>query len=155
MPNLFRGSRGPALSIVNGYSAGGASIAGLNGAGNFNCSVITAPGAYSATPNTFQTVLSHTGRGCINVLNVYSTNATARTIRLRLTLDGNVVFDATSNSISAANTGMLVVGVLNTTFLDMQPIDYNESLLIEVASSVASDAAANIALGISRETWVN
>lgn len=155
MPNLFRGSRGPILTIVNQFSAGGASTGSLNGAGNFNCAIITAPGAYSLTPNTLQTVLSHTGRGCLNVLNVYATNATPRTIRLRLTLDGNVVFDATSNSISVANTGMNVVGMLNTSFLDMQPLDYNESLLIEVASSVASDAAANIALGISRETWVS
>lgn len=155
MPMLFRAPYGPPSAIINAYSSGGVSLASLDGLVNFGCVRLQAAGAYSVTPNTLQTILSHTGRGRVNVLNVFAGNATARTIRLKLTVDGVVIFDATSNSISATATGMMVIGVLNSSFIELQPIDYNESLLIECASSVSNDAASNIQLGISRETWVS
>lgn len=155
MPNLFRGSYGPPATIVNAYSAGGVSTSSLGAGPSLNTVEVTAGSAYSASAGTLQTVISHTGRGRLNALAVYAKNATARTIRLQLTIDGTVVFNATSNSISASGTGMMVVGVVSTSTLVMQPIDYNESLLIEVASSVSSDAAANIGLAVNRETWVS
>lgn len=153
MPVLFKGANGPVASIINAFSAGGVSTTGLAAGPTFGALAVTAASAYSATPGTLQTVISHTGRGRVNVLNIYATNATPRDLRLKLTIDGTVVFDATSNSVSASGSGMFVVGVLTTSTVIYQPIDYQESLLIEVASSVASDAAANIALGVLRETW--
>lgn len=151
MPVLFKGANGPVASIINAFSAGGVSTSSL--AAGSGALAVTAASAYSATPGTLQSVISHTGRGRLNALNIYATNVTPRTLRLKLTIDGTVVFDATSNSVSASGSGMFVVGVLTTSTVIYQPIDYQESLLIEVASSVASDAAANIALGVLRETW--
>ena len=160
MPVLFKGASGPVASIINAFSAGGVSTSSLTAGSGHGAAQVTAPGAYSSTPGTLQTVISHTGRGRVNVLNIFATNVTARTLRLKLTIDGTVVFDATSNSVSAIGYGMCVVGELTSGTIGLtagtiayQPIDYQESLLVEVASSVASDAAANIALGVLRETW--
>lgn len=146
---------GPVATIVNGFSAGGTSTTSVAASAAQATVEVQAAGAYSATPGTLQTLLAHTGRGRINLLTVYAKNATARTLRLKLTIDGVAIFDATSNSVSASATGMVVVGVYGSAVNEFQPIDYNESLLIEVASSVASDAAANIGIAVNRETWVS
>ncbi len=156
MPVLFQSGNGPVASIVNAYSAGGTNSGAVIAAGvASNTALVTAAGAYTA--NTLQSVISHTGRGRVNLLTVYSRDATARTLRCKVTIDGVSVFDATSSSISTLSHGVVVVGALvgvGTPFLGYQPIDYQESLVIEVASSL-SEAAANVGIGVNRETWAS
>ena len=155
MPVLFKSGNGPVASIINAFSAGGTSVTSLSSGATTGSLTVNAGGAYSGTPGTLQTIISHTGRGRVNVLNAYATNATARTIRVKITVDGTVVFDATSASVSASGAGMKIIGSLDSSAVVYQPIDYQESLLIEAASSVGSDAAANIAFGVVRETWAS
>lgn len=156
MPMLFRSPYGPPATIVNAFSAGGVATDFSMAASATNTLVeVQAPGAYTA--NTLQTIISHTGRGRVNLLNVYTKNATSRTLRLKLTVDGAVIFDATSSAIESAGFGVQVLGGIDTLGggpLSYQPIDYNESLLIEVASSL-SEAASNVGIGVNRETWVS
>ena len=93
-------------SIVNRYSAGSLSDA-LAIAANTGAKEILS-GALTA--DTFATALSISGAGWIDLLYIYTKDATARTIGLKLTLDGTIVFNAVSNAISAGATGMMVVG---------------------------------------------
>jgi hypothetical protein len=94
----------------------------------------------ATTADTLKTALSNTGRGRLLLLGAYSIDATSRTIRLKVTLDGAVVIDATSAAIASGNSGVLVLGqMVAPTYAVGHPIDYQSSLLIEFASSVASE----------------
>lgn len=156
MPMLFRSPYGPPASIINAYSAGSAATAFNISASTANTMVeVQAPGAYTA--GTLQTIISHTGRGRVNMLNVYTKNGTSRTLRLKLTVDGTVIFDATSSAIASNGFGVQVLGGIDTVGggpLSLQPVDYNESLLVEVASSL-SEAANLVGIGVNRETWAS
>jgi hypothetical protein len=51
-----------------------------------------------------------------------------------------MIIDATSAAIAAGNSGIFVIGhPVATTYAVGHPIDYQSSLLIEFASSVASE----------------
>ena len=156
MPNLFRSTYGPPTAILNFYSSGSVSSgASIASAGASNTREVLAGAGYTA--NRLQTVITHTGRGCVNLLTAYSKDSTARTIRVRVTIDGAVVFDATSSSIATLNHGMVPIGSHTgggSAFLEFQRVEYNESLLVEVASSL-TEAAGNIGVGVNRETWVS
>jgi hypothetical protein len=92
-------------SITNGWSTSG-------WAGLANAAVLGGRSldSGSTTANTLKTIFSATGGGVIHGLIARSNNATSRTIRARLTLDGVVVFDSTSAAIASANAGGIVVG---------------------------------------------
>jgi len=156
MPVLFQPSAGPVASIVNYYSSGGvASTFAINATDRTMLQEVAAGGAFTA--GTLQTIVSHTGRGRLNMLTVHSTNATSRTLRCKVTVDGTVVFDATSSAVTTSNYGLIVNGSIDGSgqgAMQFQPIDYQESLLIEVASSL-SEAAANVGIGVNRETWAS
>src|SRR5574340_415716 len=100
--NQFMGADSPPKSIVNRFSGGGVSIASINA---YFAEKEILSGALTA--NTLKTLLSISGAGALKMLTVYTKDATARTLRLKITIDGVVVFDATSNSITAANSGLV------------------------------------------------
>ena len=94
----------PATSIVNAFSGGGYSVAQYPaGFGK----LITC-GALEAA--VYGEVLSVVGAGFINLLSVVAGDASARTIGVKVEIDGVSVFDAVSNSIAAINKGMVVIG---------------------------------------------
>jgi hypothetical protein len=64
------------------------------------------------------------------------------------------VFDATSNAIASGTNGIVPVGYYSTVGVAPQQIDYQSSLLVEVASSL-SEAAANVGIAVNRETWAS
>lgn len=151
MPVLFKGSSGPVASIINLFSGGGVSTSfTLSPAGSINY-VEVLSGAVTAA--TLKTMVSHTGRGRINALVAYTKDVTSRTVRCKVTVDGVVIFDATSNAIANAGYGMVVVGNVATNQVWFQPIDYQESLLIEIASSLTE--TDKVAIGVNRETWAS
>lgn len=90
------------------------------------------------TADTLATVYSHIGSGSINFLAVYANNTTAREIRVKLTLDGIVVYDNISASISATGSGLKPIGIFNYVLpaIALEPIAYNESILVEISSSL-------------------
>jgi hypothetical protein len=121
-------------SMQNLYPAAGATAA-LSGA---------------MTAATLKTALSITGRGRINWAAIYCNDATARTLRMKITVDGSVIRDTTSASISTANGGFVGLGggFYNGTFATAvfyQPVRFGESLLIEIASSVSETDKATFA----------
>lgn len=96
------------------------------------------------TANTLSTALSLNGPGVLKVAAVQCQDATARTLRLQVTLDGTVVFDATSASIYKSGSGIFAVGFpVDTTSgtaeasTGFEAISFKYSCVIKIASSVS------------------
>lgn len=138
MSNVSRQPIGPITprAIVNFDSQGGQAL--QSGVGNpINCQKF-ASGALVA--NTLAAQINVTGGGVINFLRAYVNDSTTRTLRCRLTLDGVVVFDATSAPCGTANSGMQIVGGLaisGSWSAEMDQIPFSKSFKFEVASSLS------------------
>jgi len=106
-------------------------------------STLAASGAVSAlsgsmTSATLKTLLSISGvGGRVTQLTFRTADATARTIRVKIVVDGTTVCDATSTSITTINEGGVFAGQRSgTTVLILPPIVWNSTIVIEYASSV-------------------
>lgn len=108
------------------------------------------------TANTLATVLSLTGPGEVPLLTSYTKDATVRTVRTVVIVDGVTVFDFTSASIGVAKRGAIVAGQLvgvpgGATYYVTQgnPIRFSVSLVVQQASNLTETdkiALAYIAL---------
>lgn len=106
------------------------------------------------TANTLATVLSLTGPGEVPLLTSYTKDATVRTVRTVVIVDGVTVFDSTSASIGVANRGAIVAGELAGTsgayyVTQGNPIRFSVSLVVQQASNLTETdkiALAYIAL---------
>ena len=89
--------------------------------------------------NTLKTIVSLTGSGVVNVFSCSGQDATARTHRLTCTIDGVVVYDATTASVAAVNSGIGLIGAASGTGLvpSYDQIVFNSSFLVEYASSLS------------------
>lgn len=97
------------------------------------------------TANTLVTALSLSGQGAISLLGCAGVDVTSRTHRLKVTLDGTVIFDATSNAFTTAGGCHMAIGgfIPNaSTFATpiFEQLTFNSSLLVEYASSVTETA---------------
>lgn len=95
----------------------------------------------AVTANTLKTLFNLTGTGGrISKLSIRTADATARTIRLVVTVDGAVVYDFTSASVSINNSGAFVAGKAGaegSVHLDRQPeIVFTTSCKVEFASNL-------------------
>jgi len=94
----------------------------------------------SMTAATLKTLLNISGSSVnLTQLTFRTADATARTIQVKITIDGFVACNATSASISAANTGCVISGSAAPNAGDaiiLPPIKANSTLLIEYASSL-------------------
>lgn len=109
---------------------------------------VVATGALTA--NTLSTILSLSGKGVISYLGALPVDTTSRTHRFKVTLDGTVIYDATSSATTAVTRLMNVIGQIyqpaaNSSVVVTEPIFFNTSLLIEYASSVSETAKTTIA----------
>lgn len=101
--------------------------------------IYTNSGTTSGTGNLL-TLLNVTGsKSRLNSLFFYAVDATSRDVRVRITLDGTVVFDSTRN-VAGANQVMLAVGSPSGTGLAFQPVDALSSLRVEYACSLSESA---------------
>lgn len=143
LSSLGFGSAIPTKQIVNQFSSGGVSVASINSGGNFARTLNSG----ALTAGTLSTLVTVTGSGMLPYLVAYTNNATARTIRVVLIIDGVTVFDATSDSISATGRGMAVVGCNTATGFtaDGEPARFNSSCVIRVASSLTETDNIGIA----------
>lgn len=126
----FAGQR-PTRSITNGVSSSGwiaSPSVSSTGGRVLNSGALTA--------NTLKTIFSATGGGVIHSLVVRSQDATSRTIRARLTLDGVVVFDSTSGAIATTGAGGLIVGGVTGSNASQSAAVFAASAVFEVASSL-------------------
>ena len=140
------GVPGVPSSIVNAQSSG--TPAGIPLPGNFTLynATILNPGALTA--NTLKTALSISGKGRLSFVGVRTGDATSRTLRLKITLDGVVAFDSTSSAITTFSHGILAIGSLTIAGANYWPIPsdvyFNNSALVEVASSLTETSLVNV-----------
>ena len=96
----------------------------------------------AVTAGVLKTVLSISGTaGRMPMLLVGSANATSRTIRCRVTVDGQAspyAFDSTTTDNESNNIGIAVAGYYNTTSggIPDNVITWSNSIVVEVASSL-------------------
>ena len=126
---------------VSGLLNGGAStLVYANTGAAANCASVSV-GTLSA--GVLKKVLSISGKGRINFLMALENGVGPYNNQIKVTLDGTVIFDKTV-SISQ-NYGVIAVGygagAGTAEFLAMhQPIQFESSLLVEIASSSASSS---------------
>lgn len=135
----FTGGRNQVASIVNRWSSGTPAGDNLDtGASGINKGVANlTSGALTAA--TLATVLNISGRGTLNFCAAKSVDATSRTIRLQVTIDGRVIFNTTTAAIAAVGSGLIAVGNITTSSDQtalFQPISFNTSCLVQIASSL-------------------
>jgi len=134
----FLGS-GPTTAVVNFFSSGGVRSSVTLVASQHNNAKEELSGALVA--NTLKTLLTVTGGGSVPYLACYPMDTTSRSVRMEVTADGVVVFDATSNAAGVtAGFGILAAGCAGTgQAMHGDPITFNSSLVVKVATSVASE----------------
>ena len=99
----------------------------------------------SLTANTLATMFSFSGAISVSQLAFKVNNATARTMRIRIVVDGIEVFNRTSTTIATANYGAHFAGISDansaTGEFILPPIVATESLLIQWASNLTEASA--------------
>ena len=149
MSNLNQFIGEPAVtSIVNGFSDAGATAIGFDLIDNAHVTKAVTSGALTA--NTLDSVLNITGGGgYLDFLWMASGDATSRTHRMKITIDGTVVMDSTSAAVATAKRGFIVVGqaawysTINPQPI-FTPVRFNSSCLVEYASSLTETDKTNM-----------
>lgn len=101
----------------------------------------------AVTAGTLKTALTVTGAGCLQFVLVTTTDNTPRTLRTKITLDGNVVYDYTTGNITSADAGIHAIGAgNNTNMIIYEQVFFNRSCLVEFASSLSETDKQNIHL---------
>lgn len=93
------------------------------------------------TAGALKTAYSATGKGRLNFFAVGTNDATSRTIRIKVTVNGSsVLFDKTSTALAANGALVAAIGAVNPSVsgypVTFQSIDYSNGILIEFASSL-------------------
>lgn len=106
------------------------------------------------TANTLVDLLNESGSaGQIDQLSITTNDAAARTIRVVFTVDGVVILDATSASISTTNAGGFWAGVRSgATTLQLPPINYTNSIRIQYASNLTETGKFTTGLAYQKVT---
>ncbi len=126
------------LAIINQFSSGASATASNAMQGQGGPKAVLS-GALTA--NILVTSLNISGAGSLFFLGVSTQDTTSRTIRAKLTLDGVVVFDATSSAISTTADGIILVGtvLVNASGLGFcyGNIPFQNSCVLQIASSLS------------------
>lgn len=93
----------------------------------------------SVTSTTLTAAVNYTGKGVLEFACVQSGSSPAVQKRLKITIDGNVVFDA--NAAVQANAALAAVGVLGGNSVGLGAVPFKSSLLIEYASVTTAELA--------------
>jgi hypothetical protein len=136
---LLGGNR-PPTAIINGTSSGGIIQGSINPNGAAK-SILSG----AMTANVMVEAISVTGQGIINIAAVaQQADATARTHRLKITIDGVVVFDATSSPASGSQQGICAIGHATGGSLVFDQVYFNSGFRIEFASSISETAKQTV-----------
>lgn len=135
--------------LFNGASVGGGKwdngIAINNSARGLPPSQVAFGTTGALTAATLVTALSLSGQGVISLLGCTGVDTTSRTHRLKVTLDGVVIYDATSDAFITSGACLMAIGGFTpnaATFATptYEPLVFNTSLLVEYASSLTETA---------------
>lgn len=93
-------------------------------------------GALTAT--VYKELVSVSTPGWLRFCSVFCVDATARTIGLKIVIDGTTVFDEVSQSISVAGSGFNAAGAgSNGLIRAMEYLRFNSSLSLQIKSSLS------------------
>ena len=155
---FFSGGGFVPKSIVN-YSSSGtltrkSATSSVNGLyPGYTSAKIYSVGA--CTANTLKTILSVSGKGAISFCALNEGDTVARTERVKITLDGVVIFDATTAGSAVNYAACEIIGSIvpawNGTYnlysgICETPLQFNTSLLVEFASSLSETPNCNLAI---------
>lgn len=104
----------------------------------------------ACTAGVLKTVLSLSGSGVVSFLAASSADTTSRTHSLKVTLDGVVIFDATSTNVVATTSVVSAIGAVSqpvasyAATVTFEPLAFTSSLLVEYASSLTETNLSNI-----------
>lgn len=127
----------PTRTIINAFSSGGVSVPNLAASASTNMGKEYLSGAQTAGAWTAVPGLSITGAGRASLLAAYAKDNTSRTVGLRVTVDGVVVFSATSNAVTVAGSGLVAAGKADSVaFGASAEIRWNSSFLVETKTSL-------------------
>lgn len=91
------------------------------------------------TAGVLKTIYSASGSGVVSWFACNGVDATSRTHRIKCTIDGVVVYDATTAAVAATDQGINLIGITsNVPYIPgLDPIPYNTSFLVEYATSIS------------------
>ena len=146
LSSLVGGSRTP-RAIINRTSTTGATADTLDIGAGWGFRQV-ASGTLGA--GTLADVLNITGGGELNFVVCQGVDATTRTHRFKLTLDGVVVYDATTAAVAAVRSGIVLVGGLSsisaTPSMTVEKVTFNSSCLLQYASSLGETGKTTFGL---------
>lgn len=151
--NIFGGTTTQSATkfIYNAFTA-----AGWSG-DNSSAVPFTARSSVSGalTANTLVDLLNESGSaGQIDHFQIFTNDATARTIRVVITVDGTQILDITSGSITSTLTGGCWAGVTRNSApaLALPPIKYTNSIRLQYASSRTEAGLFTLGLAYQKVT---
>lgn len=135
----------PPKNFYNSFNVAGVTGQVIGTPANFSTFGVRSSLSGAMTANTLKTVISVTGSGMVNNLAFSSVDATARTLRVKITVDGQVAWDATTASMSTADRGIIVCGGYPVTpFQSGDYFVFSTSLVVELASSLTETDKFNV-----------
>jgi len=130
----FAGGARTPVALINGHSSGGThSISPINSWMNIHKPILS--GALVA--GVYKELLAISGAGAVKFLVALTKDVTARTVGLKVVLDGVTVFDAVSSSITAGSCGLIAVGAATAGGQNLDSVHFNSSLSVSVKSSIS------------------
>jgi len=106
------------------------------------------------TANTLVDLINESGSaGYLSQLSIFTVDATSRTLRIVVTVDGTNIYDITSAAISAGQSGAVLAGSVSTSNPQaLPPIYYTNSISVQYASSVTETGKFTISLARNQVT---
>jgi len=106
------------------------------------------------TANTLVDLINESGSaGYISNLAIYAFDATSRTLRIVVTVDGTIIYDYTSAAFTSGGSpaGAILAGVYSATGA-LPPIYYTNSIRVQYASSVTETGKFTTSLARNQVT---
>jgi len=121
-------------SILNSFASG---LSTLNSVLHIGTTIGVIPVLSGVlTADTYKEVLQITGSGVLNVLTVSTVDTTARTVGLKVVIDGVTVFDVTSSPSSLSGRGLSATGTYTGETV-LVPIPFHKSISASIKSSLS------------------
>jgi len=141
---------GATKSLYNACSTAG--YTAITNIGVNSCARNSLSGALTA--NTLVDLINESGSaGYLSQLSIYCIDATSRTLRIVVTVDGTGIYDFTSSAITAANSGAVLAGNHSSgNNSALPPIYYTNSIRVQYASSVTETDKFQISLARTQVT---
>ena len=137
-------------NLYNACSTAG--YTGLSSVGQSSTAKNSTSGALTA--NTLVDLINESGSaGYLSQLSFYCNDATSRTLRVVITVDGTGIYDVTSAAMAGSNVGAVLAGALSSTNpQSLPPIYYTNSIRVQYASSLTETGKFTISLARNQVT---